>query len=468
MRDVSGPFFALLRGVGDGKSLSLSLISLLGLVVGVGLTSGIPSAHARSSMASEWNQSLEWEHAQRAPERETHEAFVSSENLFAAEPQSTPLHTTLSDPQNRVASEFDVPASIRPRVSFWLRVYTEWTTHHAVLFDRYHPEVIYDVMDFRELAATARTPVVYEILRERRVERRLKEIRTELKALHSKRGDNPLRRQLRKTVSVLPHHHSAKELAEHLRSQTGQRDNIIRGIVAAKPFMSHMEQIFEQEGLPKELIRISLVESSFQPSAVSKAGAAGVWQFMLASAREYMTVDPRVSIDERLSPIKSTYAAAKLLKRSHRIFKSWPLAVTSYNHGMTAIKSRRGKDNARFESISYLFTRCERNKRGLGWASQNYYAEFLALVYADAYQDQFYGQAPDLDQMAVRMDTLRKPQSAVSYAVERGISLSEFQRLNPDVGDIRKTLPKRFRVLIPDHIGTAQISDSQSKSRGES
>src|SRR5690606_8417959 len=99
-----------------------------------------------------------------------------------------------------------------------------------------------------------------------------------------------------------------------------------------------MEEIFTQLDLPIELTRIPLVESSFNIMAHSKAGAVGVWQFMPLSGKEYMKVDPSIGIDERRSPLKSTIAAARLLKRNLKMTGNWPLAITAYNHGFTGIK----------------------------------------------------------------------------------------------------------------------------------
>ena len=75
-----------------------------------------------------------------------------------------------------------------------------------------------------------------------------------------------------------------------------------------------MELLFARE-VPKELTRIPLVESSFNNNAVSRVGAVGVWRSPGDSAREYLTVNNKLGIDERLSPFKSALAAAKMLKR---------------------------------------------------------------------------------------------------------------------------------------------------------
>ena len=105
------------------------------------------------------------------------------------------------------------------------------------------------------------------------------------------------------------------------------------GLLASNSFLRRMEGIFSQMDVPPELVLLSLVESSFNWNAISHAGATGIWQFMPNTGREFMLVDPVQQIDERLSPIKSTVAAARLLLRNHRMLGSWPKAVSAYNHG---------------------------------------------------------------------------------------------------------------------------------------
>ena len=85
------------------------------------------------------------------------------------------------------------------------------------------------------------------------------------------------------------------------------------------------------EGVPRELVALPHVESSFNPRAYSHVGAAGLWQFMRSTGRRYMRVDDVV--DERMDPHKASVAAARLLGFNYRQIDSWPLAITAYNHG---------------------------------------------------------------------------------------------------------------------------------------
>ena len=93
---------------------------------------------------------------------------------------------------------------------------------------------------------------------------------------------------------------------------------------------SHLNPV-TVEGIPEEIAWLPMVESTFNVEARSKVGAAGVWQFMPGTGRQYMRVD--ATVDERLDPIIAARGAARLLRHNYQGLRSWPLALTAYNHG---------------------------------------------------------------------------------------------------------------------------------------
>ena len=130
-----------------------------------------------------------------------------------------------------------------------------------------------------------------------------------------------------------------------------------------------LKKIFIEEGIPPEWVWIAEVESSMNPEARSPVGAAGLFQFMPATAKQYgMRLKPE---DERLDPEKSCRAAAKYLKYLYRRFDSWPLAFAAYNAGEGRVgKLLRQSDNKSFEGI----------KDRLPMETQMYVPKILALV----------------------------------------------------------------------------------------
>lgn len=386
-----------------------------------------------------------------------------------------PHQLALADADRRIDESFRVPSPMKNTVSLWLRVYTEFSSEQTVFFDKKHPEVIYEVMDFRDLKRTSRNLMAYEIVRGLRLRKHMASYRSAFASLakKSKRGKltpehpklSPLERKILTAVAVSEHKHPLREWNSGFQIQTGQRDSIIKGLLSAETFFPKMEEIFEEMDIPKELTRIPLVESSFNITAHSRVGAQGVWQFMPASGKEYMKVDPALGIDERISPLKATVAAARLLRRNLVIAGNWPLAITAYNHGYTGIR----KLNAAQRETALdgrLFSLCSDNKkRTLGYASSNYYAEFLALLHAEAYKDLFYGDTPLPVAPTLTFHRVNAPITALEYSRRNGIPLQDFRNFNPDIRNVNVRLPVGYYVILPGGDGEIDELISSIKSR---
>lgn len=120
------------------------------------------------------------------------------------------------------------------------------------------------------------------------------------------------------------------------------RLKLISQIDNFKLFYPTVREIFKREGLPEDLVFLAIVESNGNPAAVSKAGAAGLWQLMPLTAKLYGLKVNRY-IDERFDIEKSTVAAARYLKYLYSLFGRWDLAIAAYNAGPGTIKNRLKK-----------------------------------------------------------------------------------------------------------------------------
>ncbi len=146
---------------------------------------------------------------------------------------------------------------------------------------------------------------------------------------------------------------------------------------------NHMPIVLEgirNQGLPIELACLPLVESAFEPQAVSSAGAAGLWQLMPETARRFgLTVNDRV--DERFDVRRSTEAATAYLAHLYRLFGDWPLAVAAYNCGEGAMQKAMGQANrATLDEVTAYCRREDPDCRLLKEETLRFVPQFAAAV----------------------------------------------------------------------------------------
>ncbi len=133
-----------------------------------------------------------------------------------------------------------------------------------------------------------------------------------------------------------------------------------------------MKEIFKEKNLPEDLVYVAMIESGFNPYAVSWAKAVGPWQFMPSTGKNYgLKID--WWIDERKDPIKSTHAAAEHFKDLYNLFGSWPLALASYNAG--AGKVQRAVLRTRSEDFWDL-----KASRYIRKETKNYIPKYMAAT----------------------------------------------------------------------------------------
>jgi membrane-bound lytic murein transglycosylase D len=154
--------------------------------------------------------------------------------------------------------------------------------------------------------------------------------------------------------------------------KTRGRDVFQKWLDRSTRYIPLMQDIFREKNLPEDLVYVAMIESGFNPYAISWARAVGPWQFMPHTGKLYgLKIDWWV--DERKDPIKATHAAAEHFKDLHNLFGSWPLALASYNAG--AGKVQRAVLRTRSEDFWDL-----KDSRYIRRETKNYIPKFMAAT----------------------------------------------------------------------------------------
>ncbi len=188
-------------------------------------------------------------------------------------------------------------------------------------------------------------------------------------------------------------------------------------------YMTIFEEILLKHDMPQELKVMAIIESALNPTAVSWAGAKGMWQFMYQTAKMYnLTVDSFV--DERLDPIKSADAAARFLKDLYAIFGDWNLAIAAYNCGPGNVNKairRCGGSRAFWDIYPFL----PRETRG-------YVPAFVGALYAVNYYKE-HGIVPIPADLPAHVDTFRINKMLHFKQINElvGVPMDDIKTLNP-------------------------------------
>ena len=277
----------------------------------------------------------------------------------------------------RRGNVFPRPASLEPNIRFWVDVFSAYGERDFIIHDRDNLWRIYQVLHLPGEGAPGRGEV-------ESIQDYLKNKYTGiLNRLAS--GQPPADYEEQQVANLFKGEPTAAYAlaAQNLRVQQGMREQFRDGLLRARYYRPTMERIFRAAGVPTELITLAEVESGFYNRARSSAGAVGIWQFTRGTGKQFMRISRYH--DDRFDPTAETEAAAELLRSNYLTFGNWPLAITAYNYGtagMVHASDEYGGDYARIL----------RDYSGphFGFASKNYYAEFLAALQVHEYEDVYF------------------------------------------------------------------------------
>ena len=333
------------------------------------------------------------------------------------------------------------PPELDRDVKFWVRVYTEVDTNGGFIHDQYNLGVVYATIRFEPNTSPHQRQRIVDAAKDRVIAA----LRRIAAAKDGPLSDDDQRIKGMWGTEGIPSR--LLEAVDDVRFQLGQADRFKEGLIRSGAWETHIAETLANLGLPPELAVLPHVESSFNPAAYSKVGAAGLWQFMRSTGRRYMRIDS--AVDDRLDPFRSTEAAAQLLAYNYRILGTWPLALTAYNHGAAGV--RHAKETLGTDDIVKIVRHY--NGKTFGFASRNFYVSFLAALEVDHNPDQYFG--PFEKQSEAKFQEVVVPGYVNISTLERALKVdgNKLRALNPAllraVWEGQRHVPKSYRLRLP-------------------
>jgi len=347
----------------------------------------------------------------------------------------------------RSSGQFPIPPEIKPNVDFWRHVYGVWSRGQAAIHDDEHLGVIYEVVQLPAPIQEGYTPLQKDLVRSRTEYHRAR-VRALQERVTTRQPLSPEDKALLAKFEKAGGTGSLYGAADRVRVQRGLRERFRRGVEISGRYDKAFREIMRAHGVPEDLAYLPHVESSFQTNARSGVGAAGVWQFMPATGRVY-GMDVNSALDERLDPIVCANGAARYLSAGHAKLGSWPLAITSYNHGKGGMMKARA---AYGDDIGKIV----KNYKGpaFGFASRNFYAEFLAAREVASNASHYFPEGVRYEEpWPYDRLVLRSSMPAHHLAQHYGVSTATLASLNTawqqPVRDGRAHLPSGHIVWLP-------------------
>lgn len=386
------------------------------------------------------------------PQRALPSVFLKPTVEDTLEPQI--LEEVPPPPERRPSPEwFQLEASqfelLEPAVLFWRDVYARYDRHQIIFHDAEDLSIIYLVLDFTPLdRSTTLTESDKKDYRDKLIEDETTYLENTLKRLAL--GAAPLNSREKQILALFGTNVPSQRLShasQNVRSQIGLKDEFAMGMINSGLYLKDIELIFESYELPRELARLAFVESLFHTKAVSHAGAAGLWQLMPQTGRQFLQVS-RI-IDERYDPILASHAAAKLLKQNYTLLGTWPLAINAYNAGASRIR------DAMFQLNTNDIATIMKNYKhpSYGFASRNFFAEFLAANHVYENYDDYFGALPIREPIPVNLASLPQAMTMNEVAVLLEVSPESLQELNPALSQElftgHKTFPEGTILRVP-------------------
>ena len=243
-------------------------------------------------------------------------------------------------------------------------------------------------------------------------------------------------------VMEMPYNSYVKSFIDLYTVQKRQHVKVMLGM--GKYYFPIFEEILAANDMPLELKYLPVIESALNSSAFSRMGAAGLWQFMVATGRMY-GLEINSLVDERMDPIKSTHAAVRYLKDLYAIYSDWNLVIAAYNCGPGNVRKAISRSDGKRDYWA-IYPHLPRETR-------SYVPIFIAATYTMEYASE-HGLFPAIVDVPIISDTILLNESIhfEQIAAIINIPLDQLKRLNPQYR--RSIIPgahKPYSLCLPAH-----------------
>ncbi|GBC63890.1 lytic transglycosylase [Desulfonema ishimotonii] len=317
---------------------------------------------------------------------------------------------------------FPMIEALRPQVEFWKKIFTRYDRSQVVIHDAWYLDVIYEVVALKEAGKNPRQVVQDRVTTYRDLLKQMAENWEQ-----PERMTPEVRKLYRRFQAVRPSDRfDIKDAQARVRTQGGQADSFRKGVAWSGRYRKKMKKILAEHRLPRQLIYLPLIESAYNPFARSYVDAAGLWQLMGQTARQYGLMMNHL-VDERQDPFISTQAAARHLAHNYEVLRSWPLAITAYNHGLQGMVTATRQ--VKSENIVRVIEKYDGSR--FEFASRNFYPEFLAAVDVGVNYKQYYDDLKIEAPLETEVFTVPDYVSVRVLSEYCGLPVSSIRDLNP-------------------------------------
>ncbi|MYJ51241.1 MAG: LysM peptidoglycan-binding domain-containing protein [Gammaproteobacteria bacterium] len=329
----------------------------------------------------------------RSPPRFVLSALLLS-IVIAGVPEQASAHHLLEKHELNCSQDFPCPEALQGRVNFWIHVFRKWGKRQAIFHDPDVPERVYSVLDTGDGCGRGAR---------RAIKRERKRLKTALyNAARKLESSSDLSSLDRHLVSMFPGRkpEDLRRASETIRCQSGIRESYLEGLKRFNRYSYMVDSILAQYNLPPDIRYLPFVESSYNPRAYSKAGAAGMWQIMPKTAR-VLGLQLDATIDERLDPEAATHGAARYLIESRETLTGVarsidpsvrdqeisPFVITSYNYGVNGMRRAIRKVEPDYMQVLERY-----RSPSFRIAVKNFYASFLAARHVTKNAETYFGR----------------------------------------------------------------------------